>query len=210
MTVQALKSVQEFDTREEWLLFVTNGLRPHFKKAGYEIPAAVRFAVGFMVTGYRSKAIGECHSPKSSADKHTEIFIAPSQDDAKMVAKILAHELVHAAVGVEHGHKRPFAKACTALGFEGKPKQSLPGDALMRDLIVPLLSKAGKLPHRKLSTFGPKKKQTTRLLKCECLECGYVARVSAKWVNEIGAPYCGVRSHGRMLCEDEAEEGGEE
>lgn len=206
MTVQALLKVQAFETREEWLLYVTEALRPHFKKHGHEIPLKVRFAIGFMVTGYRSKAIGECHSSKASADKHTEIFIAPSQDNAEMVAKILAHELVHAAVGTEHGHKAPFALACKALGFEGKPTQALPGDALMRDVITPILDKAGKLPHRKLSTTGPKKKQTTRLLKCECLECGYVARVTAKWVNEMGAPHCGVKSHGRMLCEDEAEE----
>jgi hypothetical protein len=40
-----------------------------------------------------------------------------------------------------------------------------------------------------MSTFTAKK-QTTRLLKCECAECGYTARVTAKWIKDSGAPMC--------------------
>jgi hypothetical protein len=35
-----------------------------------------------------------------------------------------------------------------------------------------------------------RKKQGTRLIKCECPECGYIARVTAKWLDEAGAPIC--------------------
>lgn len=56
-----------------------------------------------------------------------------------------------------------------------------------------------------------KKKQSTRLLKAECAECGYVVRVTAKWVNEVGAPRCGVKAHGVMVCDMPDEDGeGEE
>lgn len=47
------------------------------------------------------------------------------------------------------------------------------------------------------------KKQTTRLLKVICKECGYPARVTKKWIDEVGAPHC--PQHGQMVVE-----GGEE
>lgn len=202
---------RKFKTREEWLTFVSDQLRPTFKKVGAPVPAKVRFSLGFTSAGYRSKATGECHSPLGSGDKSVEIFIKSDRDDAVNVAGILAHELVHAAVGVEEGHKGRFRTTCKALGFEGPMRSTLPGTEMQRDVMAPILKRAGKLPHAKLTTYTTgKKKQTTRLLKAECPECGYVVRVSAKWLNEVGAPYCGVRSHGRMVCEDMDEGEGEE
>ncbi|HZP68353.1 MAG TPA: hypothetical protein VFB29_00285 [Pseudolabrys sp.] len=35
-----------------------------------------------------------------------------------------------------------------------------------------------------------RKKQSTRLLKCECGECGYTVRVTRKWLEAVGAPHC--------------------
>lgn len=196
-----------FKTREEWLTFVCNELRPAFKKVGAPIPTKVRFALGFTSAGYRSKAIGECWSTVASGDGTTEIFIKPDRDDPKEVAGILAHELVHAAVGVKHGHKAPFKKVCVALGLKGKAMYALPGATMQREIMDPIVKKAGPLPHKKMSFTSGKKKQTTRLLKCECMTCGYVVRATRKWVDEMGAPYCGNVKHGRMLCEDEAEDG---
>ncbi len=192
----------QFKTREEWLAFVTQELRPLFKKVGAPLPDKIRFAIGFMVHGYRSKHIGECHSRTASGDKHVEIFIAPNQDNPAKVAGILAHELVHAADDNKHGHRAPFKKIGLAIGLEGKATHMLPGTAMQRDVIAPILVKAGPLPHKKLSVFGKQKKQTTRLLKAECSECGYAVRVTAKWIKIAGAPFCGTRSHGRMVCDD--------
>lgn len=42
------------------------------------------------------------------------------------------------------------------------------------------------------------KKQTARLLKAECAECGYTVRVTAKWL-EVGPPHC--PAHGAMNAE---------
>lgn len=202
----------KFTTREEWLTFVSDQLRPTFKKVSAPIPAKVRFSLGFTSAGYRSKAIGECHSPLGSGDKSVEIFIKSDQDDAVKVAGILAHELVHAAVGVKEGHKGKFRSTCKALGFEGPMRSTLPGTEMQRDVMAPILKRAGKLPHAKLTTYTTgKKKQTTRLLKAECQTCGYTVRLSAKWL-ELGAPYCGhIKSHGRLVCADfgDEDEGGE-
>lgn len=203
----------KFKTREEWLAFVTQESRPAFKTAGYPISKEVRFAIGFTSSGARGKSIGECWDSRASGDKHSEIFIKPTESKPERVAGILWHELVHAVVGVKHGHKAPFKKACNALGFEGKMTAALPSDETMRTVIKPILLRAGKLPHSSLNTMVTnKKKQPTRLLKAVCLhqECGYVVRVTAKWVNEVGAPHCGVKSHGRMFCETPDDEGDEE
>lgn len=193
----------KFNTREEWLNFVANELRPVYKAAGHPIPAKVRFAVGFCSTGERGNRIGECWYPEASGDKSVEIFIKPDQDDPITVAGILAHELVHAAVGPGHGHGRVFKKACTALGLEGKPAQMLPSEATYKTVLGLIVTKAGPLPHKKMTAFtNGKKKQTTRLLKAACEDCGYTVRVTSKWLEAAGAPYCGVRSHGRMICEE--------
>lgn len=195
----------KFQTREEWLNFVMDGSRAKFRDLHAPIPAKVRLSVGFCSTGSKGSRIGECWSPLSSQDKHAEIFIKPDQDDAVRVAGILIHELVHAAVGNQHGHKAPFKRVAVALGLEGKMTATTEGAEFKR-WIAPILKEAGPLPHKKLNAMrSPRKKQTTRLLKAECETCGYVVRLSAKWLAE-GAPFCGVKSHGRMICEDEGED----
>ena len=47
----------------------------------------------------------------------------------------------------------------------------------------------GAYPHGKLTKSG-RKKQTTRMLKCECTECGFVCRTTKKWLLDLGAPFC--------------------
>lgn len=197
----------KFKTREEWLTFVANELRPTYQAAGYAIPVKVRFAIGFCSTGERGNRIGECWYPDASADKSVEIFIKPDQHDRMTVAGILAHELVHAAVGPGHGHGKVFKRACDMIGLEGKATQAMPSAMMQKTVIGHILKRAGKLPHAKLEgKQTDRKKQGTRLLKAECVKCGYTVRVTAKWANE-GLPYCGHVKHGRMTCEamDEGE-----
>lgn len=199
----------KFKTREEWLTFVSNKLRPHFAAVNAPIPLKVRFALGFTGAGYRSKAIGECWDTKSSGDRHAEIFIKPDQDNTVKVGGILAHELVHAAVGVKEGHKGRFRTVCKALGFEGPMRSTLPGKIMQTTVMNPILKLAGPLPHKKMSFKSGKKKQTTRLLKAECLTCGYTVRITKKWA-DAGLPFCGTSvKHGRMLCEDYEDDSGE-
>lgn len=42
------------------------------------------------------------------------------------------------------------------------------------------------------------KKQKTRMLKCECAECGYTVRTARKWLEQAGAPLCPIEGHGVM------------
>lgn len=56
---------------------------------------------------------------------------------------------------------------------------------------------------QEIITNAPKK-QTTRLLKVSCSECGYTARVTRKWLDKAGAPLC--PDHGPMTNDQEDDE----
>ena len=45
-----------------------------------------------------------------------------------------------------------------------------------------------------------RKKIGTRMLKCECTVCGYIARTTRRWIRDVGPPSC--PNHGAMVCEE--------
>jgi hypothetical protein len=178
-------------TREAWLHALIEAIRPWYKEAGSPLPKAVRISVGFSSKGARSNRIGECWAP--AADEHglSQIFVHPSLSDAGTVASVVVHELIHAAVGCDKAHGPAFRKPALALGLEGRMTATVPGADLVARL-KPVLKELGTYPHGALkggTSSGPKK-QTTRMLKCECPECGYIARTTSKWIEDVGAPIC--------------------
>jgi hypothetical protein len=168
------------------------------------VPAKVRVSVGWTGNGAKSKAIGECWSPVASADQHAEIFISPRLSDSVEILGVVAHELIHAAVGHEAGHKAPFARPAKALGLVGKMTATVPGDELTA-LFKQWLEVNGDYPAGNLSPMdNGKKKQGTRLIKAIC-DCGYTVRITKKWIEEVGAPHCPM--HGAMTCQGMDAEG---
>lgn len=180
-----------FRTREEWLHAFTKAARPIFKKRGYEIPKNIRMAVGFTSTGARGKRIGECWTDKASEDGAFEIFIDPKLGDASRVADVLTHELIHAVVGIEAGHKKPFVDCMKAVGLIGKPTATIAGPE-WHDWADEIIEKLGALPHAAIKPGGNgQKKQTTRMIKCECDCCGFVMRTTSTWIeNALGELRC--------------------
>lgn len=163
-------------------------MRPLFEGAGAELPP---FRVTMSLTRGK-KVIGTCFDKTASADETFEILIRLDQHEPLEVAAILAHELVHAAVGIDAGHGAAFRKVATAIGLEGKMTATRPGAAFIA-AVDPVLEKVGPFPHAPLNwgarRSGPKK-QTTRQLKVQCGTCGYTCRVTSKWLDEVGAPIC--------------------
>lgn len=182
-------------TREEWLNRAGARLKPHFKAAGFAIPANVRITCGWPSTHATSRKtlrIGECWADSASDDKSFEIFISPLLDKHEQVMATLAHELVHATVGLKAGHKAPFKKCALAIGLEGKMTATKAG-AVFKQWLTDNADKLGTYPHAKLNPSAQKSsepKQTTRMIKCTCDECGYIARTSSKWLADAGAPFC--------------------
>ncbi len=178
--------------RETWLLEAAEGLRPLFVEVGNPVTGPIRVAMSFPSSRALSATkprIGECWSALASADGTSEIMISPRLDDPLMIVATLAHEIGHAVLGGEVGHKAPFARLMKALGLDGKPTATFAGERF-KVFAEPLLTSLGPIPHARLNGRGPIRKQTTRLIKCECTACGYLARVTRKWLDDVGAPVC--------------------
>lgn len=191
-----MKTSKKYKTREEWLMAAIELLRPMFKHSKAKIPAKVKVSLGWP-SGSRKRVAGEAWSPNVSDGKFHEIFISPAVND-DVAAKdgalsVLVHELIHTSVGLKCGHKGEFKRVFKELGLEGRVKASVAGDYLI-SIFIDMQKKLGVFPHKKMSrgdSSGPKK-QTTRLLKVMCPECGYTARVTRIWLDEAGAPLCPI------------------
>jgi hypothetical protein len=147
-----------------------------------------------------------------------------------MVSALLFHELCHCAVGFSEGHAGKFAKVMLACGLKRPMTSTVPTDAFAAwvqpfiDELGPIphaalmfgrkidvgqvggikVRAAKKAPAEleggdDVYTTAPPK-QTTRLLKAACSECGYTVRVTQKWL-EVGPPHC--PKHGAMAAEKE-------
>lgn len=179
-------------TREQWLSGAVGELRPLFKRAGHPIPKKVRATCGFpskLGVAREHRRVGECWSDKASAGRVFEIFISPTLAKPLDVLATLAHECAHAAVGLKCKHAGPFRQCALAIGLTGKMTETEPGDDFIA-FSKPALRKLGKYPHDRLNVSSATKTQTTRLLKCECPECGYTCRVTRIWIEAAGAPIC--------------------
>jgi hypothetical protein len=173
--------------REQWLSDAVELMRPWFETHGYPVPEKLRVSVGWPRSS--RKAIGQCWHKSAAKDGVGQVFISPVLDTSVSALDTLAHELVHAAIDPHPGHAGKFVTAMKALGLNGKPKSAGAGPLLM-PLILDIAAKLGDYPHAALDPRDGIKKQSTRLLKVECSNCGYVCRVTRKWLDDAGAPIC--------------------
>ncbi len=177
--------------REEWLELAMRELAPLIAEHGRSVRDGLRASCGFPsrgATSARQRTIGQCWARQCSASGHGEIFISPVLSESLEVLGVLLHEMIHDVVGCEHGHKAPFRRLAVAVGLAGKMTATTIGEALARRLNA-IASRLGEYPHGRLAVSGQLKKQGTRLLKCECPSCGYLARVTRQWI-DVGALTC--------------------
>jgi len=188
-------SKPKYENREAWLSAAVELMKPLFKSANYAIPT-VRVSCGWPSSGgtaEKKRTIGQCWSKESATDKTCQIFISPWLIDTASeqgVLPTLVHEVVHAVVGIECKHNKVFGKCARAVGLEGKLTATIAGPKLLE--ACQLWNRSlGEYPHARLDSFkSPVKKQTTRMVKCECEACEYTVRTSRKWLDAAGAPLC--------------------
>lgn len=218
-------------TREQWMTRVATQLAPEFKKLGYPLPP-FRVSTGFTSVGRRGKRVAECWTDRLDAERRHQIFIDPRSDDPVDVINSVAHELIHAAVGLDQGHKGKFLTVALALGME-RPMTSTPSGPAFVALAKKILKKIGPYPHTRLQvgfgdgeptkptkpgspgaptdggpvstivTSGPTK-QGARMIKAQCDGCGYTVRLTRKWV-DVAVPQCPnaeCKAQGRPLAVD--------
>jgi hypothetical protein len=183
-------------TREQWLEAAVAELRPLLEEVGAPVPE-VRVSVGWpssKATSRKNRTIGECWKRQTAADGISQIFLSPTLGGEEQVLGVLVHELIHAWDNGESGHKGNVAKGtgfrgkATAIGLTGKMTATTVGTELMPKLTA-IAEKIGDYPHSPLSPSGKEKVQTTRMLKLECPEDGYIVRTTAKWL-DMGYPIC--------------------
>lgn len=184
--------------RESWLLAATEELRGGlFRSCGATIPP-VRVSVGFPGGGSARTRIGEYWLAHACTDAVPQIFISPVLDNPVRILDVLVHELVH-AVHPKDGHGKAFRKLALAVGLTGKMKATVAGPELEKSL-NDLSASLGALPHSSIN-LKDRKKQTTRLNKVECASCGYTCRVTAKWLDAMGAPLCSCNGSPMQIME---------
>lgn len=207
-------------TREAWMERICEELRPTFESLDAPLP---KYRVTLSLTPGK-RVVGVCFNKTVSADGVYEILIRLDQAEPLDVAAVLAHELIHAAVGLAAGHGKPFGRVARALGLEGPLTATRPGEAFKK-LVAPILEKVGPFPHAPLQveaaerSGGPRrssgpKPQKNRQIKCRCVEpaedgstevCGYTCRTTRMWIERGGAPLCPIHSE-PMVVEGEEEE----
>lgn len=186
--------------REEWLTKLMHKLLPLFEEVEpgcTKDSANWRVSCSFPGGGTARKRIGECWSTSASEGGHCEMFISPVLGTADRVDHVLAHEMVHAAVGTKCGHRGPFAKLARGIGLAGKLTATYAGDEL-RARLNAITAKLPPYPHSAL-TLGGAPKQTTRMIKLECKGCGYVVRTTTKWIL-TGVPTCCCGTEFELIC----------
>ena len=131
-------------TKEAWLTEAMTKLRPIFAGVGKPIPDGVRIEV---VRSLKGNRIGECSSLGHIRIHDTLI--------ARTALPVLVHELLHAAVGIEHGHGGDFIVYGKKIGLwpEGCNKYATYGVTSWRlqQLLRTLESLLGEYPKNLLT-----------------------------------------------------------
>ena len=172
-------------------VFTSAGIKPReWSKRRYRVGCG--FPIGFRGSRSGKVIMGQAFDPSISADGTFEVFINPIIDRPIDVIAVLAHELVHVWTGIQCGHRGEFATVARAIGLAGKLTATVPGDEL-RGKLEGIVETLGDYPHAKIDP-NSRKKQGTRLLKLQCSDCGWTARVSSLQANrlhsESACPVC--------------------
>lgn len=215
------ETTTSYQARESWLAAAVEIFRPRFVEVGFPLPEKVRISVGFGPQGARqesAKILGVCMARLLSEDGVNEIFVSPEDADTQIMLETVLHELIHATLDCQDGHKARFAEIATRLGFEGPMTATPPSVELAAELIT-IAATLGPYPGASLHigankpvdvpvgpdglpvplTSGPGggKTQTTRqrLVECDTDGCeaaaaGYKLRMTKTHIDNWGTPHC--------------------
>jgi hypothetical protein len=158
--------------REWWLHQAATFLLELMEAAG--VPTVpVRVSCGWPSSGGLGDGphvIGQCFPQVVCADGVSQIFISPRIAESLQVLGTLLHELIHAAVGCQYGHRRQFSQPARRLGLVGPPTATTVGPELAQVLEV-FLHQVGPYPHAPIVVpHRLKVGSRMRLYECQCVE----------------------------------------
>jgi hypothetical protein len=171
--------------RQQWLELAVEALRFRFASVGYSVPEKLRVSIGFPRGAESCGAIGQCWPPSASSDGHAEVFVSPELTDSVRILDVLTHEIVH-AVTPDAGHGRPFKQCALKIGLRGPMRSTTAGPEFVA-WAETLFKQIGLYPAGSLTCMP---RQSTRGRRCMCPTCGYLVRVTRKWLELAGPPIC--------------------
>jgi hypothetical protein len=188
-----MPEAQKWTTREDWLIDAGQRLRKQVF-TDHDIPA-YRVSVGWPGgRGKKSSTIGQCWNASCSEDGIPQVFVSPVVKAEVEVLRVLVHEMIHVFDNCEHGHRGTFLQVFRAVGMAGKATECEAGPELAV-ILVEIVAELGPYPHAALRPSQRtgkvgEKKQTSRQLLVQCSTCGYKARTTRQWLDDVGAPIC--------------------
>lgn len=171
--------------RHAWLEDALKACRKLIVSADGAMPENVRASIG---QPGRKKAIGLCYHAAASKEGVREIFVSAVLDTSEAVFATLLHECVHASLPDDAKHGPKFKRLALAVGLTGKMTATVAGDEL-KERIAEWVAKRGEYPAQGILTGAGITKQTTRMLKVCCSDCGYTVRTTRQWL-EVSVPAC--------------------
>jgi hypothetical protein len=118
--------------------------------------------------GQGKHVIGQCFAQEVCADGVSQIFVSPRISDSIQVLGTLLHELLHASVGCQYGHRKEFSQAAKRVGLVGPPTATDVGPEL-RPVLWAFVERVGLYPHAPIIVQQkPKTGSRLRLYECRC------------------------------------------
>lgn len=162
----------------------------------------------------RRQAVGWFAPMRWKKDKTTvhEINLSAECLQSHNMGELIIHELAHAENNVleikdcaSNGrlHNKHFKSMAERLGLEVKPRDKSVGYGYTdlaqgaKDFLAKIKFDAKVFNAYRGAGLRKGAKPGSRLIKCECAECGYVCRTTKKWLDEVGEPHC--PEHGAMV-----------
>lgn len=154
----------------------------------------VRVSCSLQDTGMtQSSALAHVHLKHATGNQKHEIRMGVHVGGRKTkarscrVADILLHEMIHTCFPMD-GHRGGFRTLSEAVGLLSPMTATRASDALTQRIKVEVVNVLGKYPHApvKLIPRGQRGKGS-RLVLCECVECGCKVRLTRMWINYADA-----------------------
>lgn len=175
-------TIPNLANRESYLNHAVDLVRPWFAEAGFEVPE-VRVSIGWPRGARGKNVVGQCFGQGSTEDGIAQVFLTPARgaDEIVPILGTLVHEVSHATVGVDEGHKGQFIVVQRKLGFLPKWTDSSNQTPELTERLAGLAERLGPFPHGAL-TLAAQEKQTQktymRLIQHE--PCGWKIRCTQK------------------------------
>lgn len=160
----------ESHLREQWLEQASAFLIEHMVSCGLSA-VQIRVSCGWPSSGGMGTTkvvIGQCFPPTLCQDGIPQIYISPRLSDSVEVLATLLHELVHASVGCQFGHRKQFSQAARKVGLDGPPTATVASETL-RPALQDFVAQVGPYPHAAIIPKAKEKKGSRlRLYECAC------------------------------------------